>query len=385
MLRENTDFKEADINNFYIIASTVGNLLLAEEGYTIDIHFHERLHRIIDESLNENEKASLIEARRDFLLFMDEPSGERSNYGEIFNHQNYVSSFLYPTMAMGSWSELYAYMGQLEKFPVNKEGYTINKEFYKEFEKQQPNAFNIYKRAVDEAFAICGFYAQESSRIIFFEGMGRVTFYKGTEFIKDEVEGMGIYQKLQDMPYEIIIETDNDIYDRGNTGEAINEAEPSENIPEIKVKIVSEDFLPNMDEIDRNYFYPTVYHELVHANQMQILDDYSKCNFLNTPQWKIQFYIAALEDNAYNIGSELDAAYNEITYTESIGMPISRAQIAFYLNFLSKIKRTEAYNSYPEIKTLVKSYDEQVWEIAQDTYKQILNEYGMSYPLIEES
>jgi len=144
LLKNNAGFSNEEVNRFYTLASTQGNLLLSRKGYRKEIHVHERIHKIINEQLTNEETTTLLEGRNEFRGWM---ITHEIGPDEFFMDEHF-SGFLDTRISLGSWSELYAYMAQLEVFPSEDPNFRIDLEVYEEFEKQYPEAYGIYRKVI---------------------------------------------------------------------------------------------------------------------------------------------------------------------------------------------------------------------------------------------
>jgi len=144
LLKNKAGFSNREIGRYYTLISTPGNLLLSREGYEKYIHFHERIHKIIDEELTERELATLTEARSEFGSWMN---NHEVSPGNAFMDEH-IEDPLIGRISFGSWSELYAYMAQLEVFPSEDPHFRIDNEVYQEFESQHPEAYKIYRKLI---------------------------------------------------------------------------------------------------------------------------------------------------------------------------------------------------------------------------------------------
>ncbi|MAG52375.1 MAG: hypothetical protein CMH62_00260 [Nanoarchaeota archaeon] len=152
LLRNEAGFSTEESNRFYTLASTPGNLLLSREGYRKGIHFHERIHKIIEEQLTDEEITTLFEDRNEFRSWM---ISYEIGPDEYFMDEHF-DSFIDTKISLGSWSELYAYMAQLEVLPSEDPAYRIDPEVYEEFEERYPEAYEIYRKVIGIALENSG-------------------------------------------------------------------------------------------------------------------------------------------------------------------------------------------------------------------------------------
>jgi len=142
LMKEKTDFSSKQIEEYYKIITTVGNIVLTKE-FTSSELFHERIHKTITEELSNAELNRLIKGRTYFANeFHDEPMMKYA----------LLSTYTRMSIFRGGWQEIYAYMAQYEKYP---EIQTYNKYFDKEindiFKSDYGKAYSIYKKVFELA------------------------------------------------------------------------------------------------------------------------------------------------------------------------------------------------------------------------------------------
>jgi len=108
-LLDNTGkFSKEEIERYYNLASTPGNILLSEENYRLEVHLHERIHKIITENLSEEEKSLLLQSRQEFYHYI---SPYELDSGRFFLDEHMSGLLTLAIFLQGSWQEMYAYMG----------------------------------------------------------------------------------------------------------------------------------------------------------------------------------------------------------------------------------------------------------------------------------
>ncbi len=142
LLEEKTKFSDKEIESYYKILTTEGNIVLIED-YPDDYLFHERIHEIIHKELTEEERNLLSNKKiSDFDPLLS------ANLPEF----TLVPAALRLTLSTGNWQEIYAYMAQYEKYPSSQD-YTryIDKEVYDSFSSNYPEEYKIYKKVFNLA------------------------------------------------------------------------------------------------------------------------------------------------------------------------------------------------------------------------------------------
>ena len=135
LLKEKTELSSREIESYYKIVTTKGNIVMGDD-YDQSKLFHERIHKIISENLNDNERSILISVKNDFL------------YGK----SDYFGNSLLWSITVGDWQEIYAYMAQYEKYSQSQnQDQFIDPEIYNKLSSEYPEAYKIYKRAFDLA------------------------------------------------------------------------------------------------------------------------------------------------------------------------------------------------------------------------------------------
>jgi len=154
LVSEHTDLSKSDIDEYYDILGTVGNIVLGDElSESESILFHERIHHYMSNELSEEELNVLYNSRRKFLSWMDNTDVDVNLFNEVHTSSFFAVHFnscLLISIYMQSEQELYAYMAQYEIYP-EKRYYKemISEEVYNTFEKLYPEAYAIYRTMVD--------------------------------------------------------------------------------------------------------------------------------------------------------------------------------------------------------------------------------------------
>lgn len=151
-------FSNKEAERYYSLASTPGNILISEEDYRKDVHFHERIHKIISQELNEEGRGILFNAREEYLDWMQNnivktrtiwDEGKEVDVPIDFFNEHFGDQQI--SISLGDWQELYAYMAQYKQFPSEVYHDRIDSEVYIEFEKRYHEAYVLYSGVVDIA------------------------------------------------------------------------------------------------------------------------------------------------------------------------------------------------------------------------------------------
>lgn len=145
LLKEKTSLSDNDIEHFYQLITTKGNIVLTEDYEDSEL-FHERIHKIISEKLTNGEIDSLMSSRMSFLNLLDELDSSPGIVWTLFAGQTAMS------IKLGSWQEIYAYMMQYEKYPKSQgSSEYIDEDVYTLFASKYLEAYKIYQKVFDMA------------------------------------------------------------------------------------------------------------------------------------------------------------------------------------------------------------------------------------------
>jgi hypothetical protein len=148
LLRDHTSFSKDEINNYYAIITTKGNILLPSD-YTDSKLFHERVHKVLSNDISSDEFDIIYSSREEFLNYLSSQDVD-SEVGDTTFFNDYISAYLSLSIIRGSWQEFYAYMIQYEKYPQsqNKDQY-IDESIYTLFSSRHPEAYKVYRKVFD--------------------------------------------------------------------------------------------------------------------------------------------------------------------------------------------------------------------------------------------
>jgi len=148
LISEYTDYNIAEINDFQRILSRKGNIVLAE-GEKEPSLFHERMHKVMSESLISEERDVLFNAANGFVGQMVQELKSSPD-----GHCLYVDHIA-PMAQIGilqMWQELYTYMGQAQEYPT-RIGYfhRVDPIVIETFKQRHPEAYEVYQKVVEGA------------------------------------------------------------------------------------------------------------------------------------------------------------------------------------------------------------------------------------------
>ena len=148
LLKEHTDFSDADISKYYGIMTSPGNLAMAE-GTPLKIIYHERTHKYLSEKLTKKEENLLTEsmiAFQKWAMFTMVDESEDPLTGEIVpvSFSSKYAGFKEGLIFFTNWQELYAHMASDKVYPPNIPD--LQPEFYAGFRERHPEAYKIYER-----------------------------------------------------------------------------------------------------------------------------------------------------------------------------------------------------------------------------------------------
>jgi len=147
-LSEHSDHTKGEIDAFLSILTKKGNIVLAEGEKELSL-FHERMHKVMSESLTTEERNVLFEAANEFVGWMVQELKSSPD-----GHCLYVDHIA-PMAQIGIlqvWQEPYTYMGQAQEYPT-RIGYfhRVDPIVIETFKQRHPEAYNIYREVVEEA------------------------------------------------------------------------------------------------------------------------------------------------------------------------------------------------------------------------------------------
>ena len=151
IMKEKTTYSKTEIEDFYNILTTPGNIVLEEDSYGSYL-FHERIHHVITFMLPEEDVSTLIDAQETFIWI----TANGGTLEEELEHYltEHTATFTFFSILTGSWQELYAYMGQFEEYPGSQYTFSMGSGMDKEvpefFEYLLPEAYEIYQDVLQQ-------------------------------------------------------------------------------------------------------------------------------------------------------------------------------------------------------------------------------------------
>ena len=144
LMAEKTFYDDEQIQGFYDILSSPGNIVLVED-YSEIVLFHERIHHVLTYTLDQEDLDTLMSAQEEFIGI--------TTIKTNFLAEN-VGSSIIRGVVEGSWQELYAYMGAFEEYP--EDNFLSDKIGFKEgvsnsFGQLFPEAYEIYETVLQTA------------------------------------------------------------------------------------------------------------------------------------------------------------------------------------------------------------------------------------------